>query len=242
MRACPHRADAARTGSGVLRGGNVLAADRRDFPQCPGAVGEFRGSRVTRVPAASVPPQLALTQADIMETKEIHAILLERFGESAVGAAPGESIDPWIEVSPQALVDVAGFLRDDERLQFDHLNDLCGVDYLEPDPKKAARVDYEPHAEVVYNLSSTTLKHRTRMKVILPRWKNDEPGNLPEVPSVASVWGIADWHEREAYDLVGIRFTEHPNLRRILCPEDWVGHALRRDYEFPLEYHGVRGR
>ena len=65
---------------------------------------------------------------------------------------------------------------------------------------------------------------------------------MPEVPSVSRVWSIADWHEREAYDLVGIHFTNHPNLRRILCPEDWEGHPLRKDYEFPLEYHGVRGK
>jgi len=177
-----------------------------------------------------------------MDIKELHALLLEQFGEAAVGSAPHDAIDPWIEVAPDALVDVALFLRDDERLQFDHLNDLCGVDYLEPDPKKAKKFDYEPHLEVVYNLSSFTLKHRTKIKVILPRWKDDVENQLPEVASVSSVWGIADWHEREAYDLVGIRFIGHPNPRRILCPEDWVGHALRKDYEFPLEYHGVRGK
>jgi NADH-quinone oxidoreductase subunit C len=77
---------------------------------------------------------------------------------------------------------------------------------------------------------------------VLPRWQNNEEGNLPVCPSVSVVWGIANWHEREAYDLVGIRFDGHPNHRRILCPEDWEGHALRKDYNFPLEYHGVRGR
>ena len=81
-----------------------------------------------------------------------------------------------------------------------------------------------------------------KLKVLVPRWRNDVQGELPVVPSVSSLWGIANWHEREAYDLVGIHFEGHPNLRRILCPEDWVGHALRKDYAFPLEYHGVRGR
>ena len=60
--------------------------------------------------------------------------------------------------------------------------------------------------------------------------------------SVSGVWPTADWHERETYDLVGVRFTGHPNLVRILCPEDWVGHPLRKDYEMPLEYHGIRGK
>ena len=80
------------------------------------------------------------------------------------------------------------------------------------------------------------------MKVILPRWAGDKEGELPEVPSVSGVWGIANWHEREAYDMFGIRFMGHPNLVRILCPDDWEGYSLRKDYEFPLEYHGIRGK
>ena len=85
-------------------------------------------------------------------------------------------------------------------------------------------------------------RHRTVLKILLPRWKNDKPGELPEVPSVVSLWRGADWHEREVYDLSGIIFTGHPGLTRILLSEDWIGHPLRKDYEFPLEYHGIRGR
>ena len=80
------------------------------------------------------------------------------------------------------------------------------------------------------------------IKTFSPRWKNDKPGELPELPSVSDLWSTADWHEREVYDLSGVYFTNHPNMRRILCPEDWVGHPLRKDYEMPLEYHGIRGR
>jgi NADH-quinone oxidoreductase subunit C len=61
------------------------------------------------------------------------------------------------------------------------------------------------------------------------------------IPSVADIWSAADWHEREAYDLMGVTFTGHPDPRRILCPDDWEGHPLRKDYEFPLEYHGIPG-
>ena len=177
-----------------------------------------------------------------MDIQAIHALLLEKFGEAAVGSAPHKAIDPWIQVSPASLIAVAKFLRDDARLQFNHLNDLCGADYFEPDAKKAAKFQYEPHVEVVYHLTSLPKRHLLKLKVSVPRWKNGVAGDLPVVPSVSSIWSIANWHEREAYDLVGIDFEGHPNLRRILCPEDWVGHALRKDYDFPLEYHGVRGR
>lgn len=176
-----------------------------------------------------------------MSPADIHQQLITKFGSQITGAKL-DAIDPWIEISPTAIGDVAKYLRDTPEFCFDALNDLCGVDYLEPDPKKAAKFTHAPHIEIVYHLYSYTHKHYLVLKVKLPRWKNDEVGSIPEVPSVAGVWAIADWHEREAFDLVGVRFLNHPNLRRILCPEDWEGHALRKDYEFPLEYHGVRGR
>jgi NADH-quinone oxidoreductase subunit C len=153
-----------------------------------------------------------------------------------------DTIDPWIAVAPEHLLAVGRFLRDDPRLKFEMLNCISGVDYFEPDPKKAPKASFQPHMEVVYHLQSFTHKHRIVVKVMLPRWKDDKPGQLPEVPSVVSLWGAADWHEREVYDLSGVWFTGHPELTRILLAEDWVGHPLRKDYEFPLEYHGIRGR
>jgi len=167
--------------------------------------------------------------------------LKKRFGDKIHGANL-EAIDPWVEVAPEAIVGVCTFLRDEPKYRFDYLSCISGVDYLHTDPKKAAKASWQPHVEVVYHLFSTVHKHSLVLKVILPRWKNDEPGHIPEVPSVAGVWRTADWHEREVYDLSGVRFPGHPNLRRILCPEDWVGHPLRKDYEMPLEYHGIRGR
>lgn len=177
-----------------------------------------------------------------MKIEDLKTLITERFGDAAVVDCKTDAVDPWLTVSLDKLVAICEFLRDDPRLKFEHLNSLCGVDYLETDEKKRAKFPFEPHLEVVYHLSSFSLKHRTVIKVSLPRWKGDVAGELPEVPSVAGVWGIADWHERETYDLVGIMFTGHPNLKRILCPEDWEGHPLRKDYEFPLEYHGIRGK
>lgn len=167
--------------------------------------------------------------------------LKAQFGDKIVGDNL-TAIDPWIEVAPHGLVEVCQYLRDQPDLRFDMLNCITGVDYLETDAKKAAKNDWQPRFEVVYHLSSLKNKTTLVLKVILPRWKNDQPGQLPEVPSVAKVWSTADWHERETYDLCGVWFTGHPDMRRILCPEDWVGHPLRKDYEMPLEYHGIRGR
>jgi NADH-quinone oxidoreductase subunit C len=177
-----------------------------------------------------------------MTAEEIRDLLVETFGEEKITGAKLDAIDPWVEVAPVAIAEVAMFLKHDERTKFDHLNCLSGVDYLQPDPKKAKKFEHEPHVQVVYHLSSYDLKHKITVKAILPRWKNDKEGELPEIPTVSGVWKIADWHERETFDLVGINFVGHPNLVRILCAEDWVGHPLRKDYEFPLEYHGIRGQ
>jgi NADH-quinone oxidoreductase subunit C len=176
-----------------------------------------------------------------MAEQDFLSRLKNKFGENITGANT-EAIDPWIEVAPAGLVEVCRYLKSEPNLQFDMLNCITGVDYFQPDPKKAAKAGWEPHMEVVYHLSSTTKKHTLVLKVMLPRWKDDQPGRLPEVPSVAGVWRTADWHEREVFDLCGVHFTGHPDLRRILCPEDWEGHPLRKDYEMPLEYHGIRGR
>ncbi len=177
-----------------------------------------------------------------MTVAEIAELLEQQFG-SAITGTHLTALDPSVTVDPAKLVEVCKFLRDDPRLKFELLNDITGVDYLEPDAKKAPKFGFDPHLEVLYHLSSFTYPgRRFTMKLTLPRWKHDKPGELPELPSVASVWRTADWHEREIYDLVGIRFTNHPDLRRILLADDWIGHPLRKDFEYPLEYHGIRCR
>src|SRR6266566_2417497 len=177
-----------------------------------------------------------------MTSAEIISLLEQEFGDR-IKSKKLDAIDPFVVVDPVDLLAVCRFLRDDPRLRFDILNCISGVDYLEIDPKKAPKAGFEPHMEVVYHLSSFAHPgQRFVLKLVLPRWKNDKPGELPEVPSVTGIWPAANWHEREVYDLSGVWFTGHPELRRILTSEDWVGHPLRKDYEFPLEYHGIRGR
>jgi NADH-quinone oxidoreductase subunit C len=168
-------------------------------------------------------------------------MLKQRFPDRITGAN-FEAIDPWIEVAPEGLIEVCTYLRDEPDLRFNLLNCISAVDYFETDPKKAAKADFQPHLELVYHLWSLPNKTSLVVKVMLPRWQDDVVGQIPEVPTVSGVWSTADWHEREVYDLSGVRFVGHPNLRRILCPEDWVGHPLRKDYEMPLDYHGIRGR
>jgi NADH-quinone oxidoreductase subunit C len=177
-----------------------------------------------------------------MTPVETAALLEQQFGPAITGRKP-DALDPFVTVEPARLVEVCTFLRDDPRLKFALLNDITGVDYLETDPKKVAKAGFDPHLEVLYHLSSFAFPgRRFTLKLVLPRWKDGVAGQLPEVPSVSGVWKTADWHEREVYDLVGVFFTGHPHLVRILLNDDWVGHPLRKDYEFPLEYHGIRCR
>lgn len=176
-----------------------------------------------------------------MKPDAIASLLESRFGSKITGKNL-EAMNPWVEVAPAAIAEVCLFCRDEPSLAFDYLRNESAADFLIEDAKKAEKLGIAPHLEVVYHLFSFVHKHDIVLKVKLPRWKDDKPGQLPSLPTVAHVWKVADWHEREMYDLVGIEFEGHPNPRRILCPEDWVGHPLRKDYEFPLEYHGIRGK
>ena len=170
---------------------------------------------------------------------------LEQLSEAVPEAVVGqnlEALDPWIEIAPARIADACRWLAKLSPVKFNSLQCITAIDWFEPDPKKAAKVSWQPRTEIVYHLWSTSQRVSLVLKSSLPRWKNDVPGELPEVPSVSGVWRGADWHEREVYDLSGVWFTGHPDLRRILCQEDWEGHPLRKDYEQPLEYHGIRGR
>lgn len=129
-----------------------------------------------------------------------------------------------IRVTPDRLLDVMRFLRNDERCSFEQLSNLTCVDYLNF-PKARDRFG------VTYNLVSVTKGHRMWVKCFV-----NDPN--PEVPTVTEIWWGADWQEREVYDLFGITFTGHPDLRRILTWEGFDAHPLRKDY--PLRGHGER--
>ena len=149
-----------------------------------------------------------------MAGTDVLSQLTQKFGDAVVGAKV-DALDPWIEIAPAAIQDVCRFLKSQSGLQFEMLNCITVVDYCEPDEKKAKKVQWEPHLELVYHLSSISLKHTLVLKVQLPRWKDDVEGQLPEIDTVSNVWATADWHEREVYDLSGVHFVGHPDLCRI---------------------------
>ncbi len=124
-------------------------------------------------------------------------------------------------VHREDIVAVCSVLKEHPAMQFDYLADLCGVDYLDRHPQRY---------QVVYNLYSISLNHRVRLKVDLDEGET--------IDSVSEIWKTANWHERELYDMFGIHVTGHPDLKRILMPEDWEGHPLRKDY--PLQGKGQR--
>lgn len=150
-----------------------------------------------------------------------------RFGDGILLAEDAASTPPTLVLDPARLLEVCEFLHDDAAHWFDFLSCLTAVD----NGPEAGTL------EVIYHLHSLPHDHHLTLKVRLPRNAAGEP--LPEAPSVIPIWPGADWHEREAFDLIGIRFVGHPHLRRILCPDDWHGHPLRRDYVVQPVYHGL---
>jgi NADH-quinone oxidoreductase subunit C len=151
--------------------------------------------------------------------EEIRGKLAARFGD-AVGPTVA-SKDPFVVVKAERLLDVARFLKEEPTLALDYLTDATAVDF----PKESL-------FRLVYHLWSMGQRHGFKLKVELPR-------EGATVASVASVWRGANWLEREVFDLFGIGFEGHPDLRRIMMPDDWQGHPLRKDYQDPTEYHGI---
>jgi len=158
-----------------------------------------------------------------MDATAIHARLQARF-DAAVGDCTVAAKDPSIAVVAASIRDVGVFLRDDPDLRFEVLMNQTGVDY------KAKGL-----IQIVYHLYSYTHRHTIVVKVDVPR-------DAAVAPSVERVWRAAEWLEREIYDLLGVTFEDHPDLRRLLMPEDWIGYPLRKDFVEPEEYHGISTR
>ncbi|SEG74596.1 NADH-quinone oxidoreductase subunit C [Sphingobacterium lactis] len=158
--------------------------------------------------------------------EKINQDLLKHVHPDAVESVQEIGLQSALYIHPEYLVAVCTYLRDTEGHYYDFLSNITAVDFFPAD-----------YFEVIYHLSSIPYQTQLTLKVKLPAGRSLDA--LPEVPSVSSVWRTADWHEREAYDLMGIFFTDHPDLRRILMPEDWEGFPLRKDYQDPETYHNI---
>jgi len=183
-----------------------------------------------------------------MEPAAIHQLLVEKFGDAVTGWR-ADGPEPFAEIAPARIADVALFLRDDPRAGFALLMCLSGLDwdgYDEAGKGKSVailgyRADGSPETServatgdlgVAYHLYSYAHRHKFTLRTRVPR-------AAPELPTVSHVWPTAAWHEREAWDLYGIVFRGHPDPRRILLEDGWVGHPLRKDYVMPDVWEGV---
>jgi NADH-quinone oxidoreductase subunit C len=155
-----------------------------------------------------------------MTTHDVHERLKARFGDD-VGPLSEPKIDPFCVVKKERLVEVCRFLKTEPGLELDFLEDETAVDW----PKRNV-------IEVVYHLLSYKHRHTIVLKVEVAR-------DTASVPTVEGVWKTANWFEREIYDLFGVDFPGHPDLRRIMLPDDWIGHPLRKDYQEAGGWHGM---
>ena len=153
-----------------------------------------------------------------MEPLTIYERVKARFGDRVLEVVEKKP-DPFMVVDPGAIVEIGRFMHDEPELGFDCLSNESGV-------------DYKDRIEVVYHLFSYRLRHGAVLKVKLPR-------ENPSVKTLEEIWRSANWMEREIFDLLGVNFDGHSDMRRLLMPEDWEGYPLRKDFVEPLEYHGI---
>lgn len=163
-----------------------------------------------------------------MSFEEIKNLLIEKFGGEVIVAEELSGLQPSLLIQPDKTAEVCLELRDNPNTYFDLLECLSGVDYgIE-----------ENMFGVVYHLASIPNKTQLTLKVV--KYHDRSRESLPSFPSVSTVWRTAEWHEREAYDLFGIQFENHPDLRRVLLPDDWEGYPLRKDYKAQEYYRGIK--
>jgi NADH-quinone oxidoreductase subunit C len=146
-----------------------------------------------------------------MNAETIFTKLQERFPDKKL-LLHNES-GPYIVIEPENLLEICDFLKTHSEFWFDYLIFISALDFQES-------------LQAVYALASYKYNHVLFLKVALPR-------DQAEIPSLYGLWSGADWHERETYDLFGIKFTGHPDLQRIMMPPDWEGYPLRKDYRHP---------
>ncbi|HVW95805.1 MAG TPA: NADH-quinone oxidoreductase subunit C [Mucilaginibacter sp.] len=163
-----------------------------------------------------------------MSLEDIKTILSGKFGDDVILGEETGGLQHALLIQPEKIADVCLELRDNPATYFDFLSSLTGVDY----GIEAKRFG------VVYHLSSIPFQTQLTLKIS----KENDRGidSLPVFPSVNSVYRTAEWHEREAYDLLGIFFDGNPDLRRILLPDDWEGYPLRKDYHNAEYYKGIK--
>lgn len=162
-----------------------------------------------------------------MTFKEIAELLQEKF-EDSISIQNTETLQPRILIEKkEVLLEIAHFLHSDERLYFDNLVCITALDN---------GLNIENRFEVIYQFYSYPFEHSMTLAILLV----DEEGKNLSVDSLTLLWKSADWHEREAFDMIGIHFNNHPDLRRILMPADWEGFPLRKDYKTQKTYHGIK--
>ncbi|MBD1391753.1 NADH-quinone oxidoreductase subunit C [Mucilaginibacter glaciei] len=163
-----------------------------------------------------------------MSFDDIKLLLTEKFGENVITGEERTGLQPALLIDSGQIAAVCLELRDNAKTYFDFLSCLSGMDYGVDDGRFG----------VVYHLSSIPYQLQLTLKVSKPN--NRDKQELPAFPSIVSVYRTADWHEREAYDMIGIYFEGHPDLRRILLPDDWEGYPLRKDYQSAEYYKGIK--
>lgn len=158
-----------------------------------------------------------------MNIEEFKNLIDTKLGEGVVLSIDENATPKALVIDASGLAAVMKLLKDDEACFCDLLSCLTAVD-------NGPEINT---MEVIYNLYSIPLEHSIMIKTTIAREK-------PEIETICHLWKTADWHEREAYDLFGIEFKNHPDLRRILMPADWEGHPMRKDYEEPATYRGMK--
>ena len=163
-----------------------------------------------------------------MSFDDIKLLLTEKFGADVIVGEETTGMQAALLIDPERIADVCLELRNNPKTYFDFLSSITGMDYgIETN-----------RFGVVYHLAS--IPYQTQLTLKISKENSRDINDLPAFPSITSVYRTADWHEREAYDLVGIFFEGHPDLRRILLPDDWEGYPLRKDYKTAEYYKGIK--